>query len=242
VLLLVNNKNIFFLIFIILILCFSMLQPAETMTLTKSPIPSSCITKGITDLKVLALTFDDGPHPWYTPRILSSLSEFNIKASFFLVGKMVTRYPDIVRSIYKNGHSICNHTYNHWNLERLSPERTLFEFRSCNEAIELECEQDVKFCRPPGGHYNDSTFEAAQKVGLQMVLWNINGQDCSSISAEKITRNVMSALKPGSIILLHDGFDSTINAIPMIAAKAREHGYIFVTLDQLLRNYPSFKE
>ncbi len=190
-----------------------------------------------TTYRAIALTFDDGPHLCYTPRILDELKKLNVKASFFLVGKLAMKHPEIVRRIHEEGHTVCNHSYNHWNMKRLSYSRILFEWRLCNEIIEKITGSFPEFCRPPGGNYNNKVLKAADHLGLIPVFWNINSEDCSGISAEKIVRRVTASLEPGSVILLHDGFENTLLALPSIVAKAKSQGYSFVTLHQLFRNF-----
>lgn len=181
----------------------------------------------------IALTFDDGPHKWYTPRILEILKKLEAKATFFLVGKLCIRHPDLVRQISIQGHSIGNHTFNHWNMTRLDFNRALFEWKACSEAIENATGKKSIFCRPAGGKVNENVIKSAVKAGMVIIKWNINSLDCSGKNSVQIRHIILSRLKPGSIILLHDGFESTIEALPDLIGIIRKKGYKLVTLDEM---------
>jgi len=143
------------------------------------------------------LIFDDGAHLWYIPRILDELKKLNVKASFFLVGMLAVKHHEIVRRIHEEGHTVCNHSYNHWNTKRLSYSRILFEWRSCNEIIERITGSLPGFCRPPSGNYNDKVLKAADHLGLIPVFWNINSEDYNEISAEKSSEGLRHLLNLG---------------------------------------------
>jgi len=181
----------------------------------------------------LAITFDDGPHHWETRQLLDLLNELNVRATFFLVGKEVLRYPDIIERMTKEGHSIGNHGFRHWNLPRLSREQIFLEWISCSECISNITGQPVRFCRPPGGNYSADVLLSAKEAGLQTILWSVNSYDSGEADPEKIMSNVINRMRPGSIILFHDGFEATMKALPVIVSKAREKGMFFVTIDQM---------
>ncbi len=200
--------------------------PGEGTILSKLP------TSAAASRKVVALTIDDGPHPGYTERILSLLAEHEVKATFFLVGKMAATYPYLVRKIAAQGHTVANHSHYHNNLVQLPPENMPFEWIMCNSTLYSITGTYPKFCRPPGGNYNQQVVAAAAKEGLRMVLWTANAGDCTGISAKTIEQKVMSRTNSGGIILIHDGVEATIEALPEIITKLRKKGFEFVTLDQ----------
>ncbi len=181
----------------------------------------------------IALTFDDGPHMWYTSRILEALENDRAKASFFLVGKLCIRYPELVEEIFTHGHSIANHTFNHWNMTRLNEDRCLFEWLACSEAIENIIGEKTRFCRPPGGKLNEDVIKSAERAGLMVITWTINSLDCSGKSSDELKHIILSRLEPGAIILLHDGFVTTLEALPDLIRIIREKGYKLVTLDEM---------
>lgn len=181
----------------------------------------------------IALTFDDGPHRWYTSRILEVLENNRAKASFFLVGKLCIRYPELVQEIFTHGHSIGNHTFNHWNMTRLSEDRCLFEWLACSESIENIIGEKTRFCRPPGGKLNENVVRSAERGGMMLITWTINSLDCSGKSSGELKDIILSRLEPGAIILLHDGFVTTLQALPDLIRIIREKGYKLVTLDEM---------
>jgi peptidoglycan/xylan/chitin deacetylase (PgdA/CDA1 family) len=182
---------------------------------------------------LVALTIDDGPHRWYTPRLLSLLEELEVKASFFLVGKLCIRYPELVKKIGEGGHLICNHSFNHWNMTRLPYSRLLFEWDACSEAIENCTGIRPRFCRPPGGRFNEDIIKSARSRDLMVIGWTINSLDCAGKSPAQIINTIVSHLQPGAIILVHDGFESTIKALPVLVKEIRRRGYSLVTLDAM---------
>lgn len=182
---------------------------------------------------LVALTFDDGPHQWYTLRLLSLLDELEVKASFFLVGKLCIRYPQLVQKIGEEGHSICNHSFNHWNMTRLPYARLLFEWDACSEAIENCTGTRPRFCRPPGGRFNSEILKSARSKDLMVIGWTINSLDCAGKNPAQITNTIVNHLQAGAIILVHDGFESTIKALPALVKEIRKRGYSLVTLDTM---------
>lgn len=221
------QKQLRFTVSMLSLLCvlFSTL-PGEGTMISKLSIPSKSSRKEV------ALTIDDGPHPGYTERILSLLAEHEVKASFFLVGKMAATYPYLVRKIASQGHTIANHSHYHNNLVKLPPDNMPFEWIMCNSTLYSILGTYPRFCRPPGGNYNQQVVAAAAKEGLRMVLWTANAGDCTGISAKTIEQKVVYRTQPGGIILIHDGVEATIEALPHIIKQLRKKGFTFVTLDQ----------
>lgn len=183
--------------------------------------------------KDIALTFDDGPHPEYTPQILRILKKYKIKATFFLVGMMAERRPDLVKAISRDNHLVGNHSFHHQNLVGMSKKRAEAEWLACNNVIKSILGKSPQFCRPPGGDYNDAVFEVATKRGLTTVLWTDDPGDYSSPGREFIERNILNYVYNGSIILLHDGVQQTINVLPQIIEGLNERGYRFVTVETM---------
>ncbi|PKL03357.1 MAG: hypothetical protein CVV55_00280 [Synergistetes bacterium HGW-Synergistetes-2] len=186
---------------------------------------------------MIAITFDDGPHQILTPALLDTLDALDVKASFFLVGKMVDRYPALVREIYARGHTVANHSYWHNNSSLLSPEEFLDDIRRCSESIERNIPVRVRFFRPPGGNYTKNVLSLVEEAGMRTVLWDINSRDYTGVSAARMTARILSKVSPGSILLFHSGVSSTINALPEIVSSLRSKGFDFVTLDEMLSGY-----
>jgi peptidoglycan/xylan/chitin deacetylase (PgdA/CDA1 family) len=191
------------------------------------------LTRGSPARKTLALTFDDGPHPEFTPKLLAVLSKYHVKASFFVVGKMAQRYPDLVRQEVAAGHEIGNHTFSHANVARLTENGAAAEWEAGDEAITAITGEKVRYCRPPGGRYDRDSVIAASELGLTMVLWTDNSADYLGMSPHRLEQRVLSRISNGGIVLMHDGVQQTIDVLPDIIEKLRSKGYRFVTLSEL---------
>ncbi len=183
--------------------------------------------------KTVALTFDDGPHLNYTLLLLDILEKYNVKATFFVVGSMAEKYPHLLKDIYDNGHLIANHTYHHKNLLTLSEDEAVLEWQACNNVIKYILNIDVFFCRPPGGNYDRIVLDSASRAGLSTVFWTDNSGDYEQPGEEVIEDKVLYRISPGGIVLMHDGVEQTINALPAIIRRLRENGYRFVRIDEM---------
>ena len=184
--------------------------------------------------KVVALTIDDGPHAGFTERLLAILRQAKVKATFFLVGRMAATTPDLVRQELAEGHTLGNHSHYHNNLLSLPPEGVVTEWRMCNYTVRSITGEFPRFCRPPGGNYDASVLAAAAAEGLTPVLWTANAADCTGLESRDIAQKVLSQVSPGGIILIHDGVEPTVQALPHILTTLKKRGYTFVTLDEVL--------
>lgn len=183
--------------------------------------------------KVCTLTFDDGPHPAVTPYLTAQLEQLRVPATFFVIGKMVDRYPYLVQMEAANGFEIGNHSYSHVTLTRLEPRSLMTEFKACDMAVEAAAGVRPRFCRPPGGDVDLETARAASANGLTTTLWSDDPGDYAIHSEERIFKQTVAHLRPGAIILLHDGNMDTVKALPKIVAWARARGYRFVPLKDI---------
>jgi peptidoglycan-N-acetylglucosamine deacetylase len=164
-----------------------------------------------------ALTYDDGPNDPYTLHLLDVLAEYNVRATFFLIGNFVQHRPDLVRRIHAAGHLLGNHTTSHPFLPRLSPKRVRNQLAFCNATIEDAVGAKVRFFRPPHGARRPDILHSARSLGLTPVLWNAMGYDWQrSISAEQIAAHLERGIARnrergrGSNLLLHDGSQAKI--------------------------------
>lgn len=197
----------------------------------------SAVSSGDRLVRTIAITFDDGPHQGLTTELLDMLDSLNVRASFFLVGKMVDRNPEITREIYARGHTVANHSYEHRNSSALSQQEFLDDLRRCCESIERNIPVRVRFFRPPGGNFTKEVLSLVEKAGLRTVLWDINSRDYTGVSTKKLAERIISKSAPGSILLFHSGVTSTIEALPVIVDALRKKGFEFVTLDEMLSEY-----
>ena len=185
--------------------------------------------------KLVALSFDDGPHDQWTEKLLKILRDENVKATFFLVGEMAQKRPDLVRKIAEAGHELGNHSFSHVTLSNLSPFEMEVEWRAANEAIKAACGITPVVCRPPGGRYNDDVIFAAHRNKMTTVLWTDDPGDYAKISPEVLLRRTLPQIRNGANVLLHSGIKSTIDLLPMLIRTLKAKGYQFVT-DTVLSN------
>ena len=186
------------------------------------------------DGKYVALTFDDGPSGTVTPEILHILQEFDVVATFFMLGSQVDYYPDLAAEVAEQGHEIANHTQNHVDLTTVKQSVAQQEIVSSREKIEKATGQTPRFIRPPYGAYNDTTLNIISKNDESIVLWSVDPRDWKNRNPKEISRNVIQAVKPGSIVLLHDIHQTTAEALPKILEELQKDGYTFVTVSQLI--------
>lgn len=183
------------------------------------------------DSRKIAITFDDGPHPYYTEQLLDGLKERNVKATFFVLGKHADQYPELVKRMSDEGHLIGNHTYSHVQLSKRNRETFKEELVKTSELIEELTGQEVQYVRPPYGTW-DKKFE--EELNMFPVLWNIDPLDWCSDNVACIVRNVTSKAKENSIILMHDEYKTTVTAALQVIDELQKQGYEFVTVDELL--------
>ena len=188
--------------------------------------------------KIVALTFDEGPHPIYTPQILDILDQYQAKATFFMIGNRMEQYPDIVRDVSARGHLIANHTYTHpYNLRTLSPEKLKWEVDQCQQNMQTIAGQNTYLFRPPRGILNQEIIKIVQDKGYTIVLWGICTFNRKAPTPEMMANRVIKQAHPGQIVLLHDGRTDfrwkDVVATRLIVASLSRQGYRFVTLEEL---------
>lgn len=183
------------------------------------------------DQKKLALTFDDGPHPFYTKQLLEGLKEREVKVTFFITGENAENYPQLVEQMYEEGHLIGNHTYSHLQLTGKNEERFKQEIIKTNEVIKELTGEDTIYIRPPYGSWNK---EFEKELNMFPVLWTVDPLDWCSHDASCIVKNVVAKVKENDIILMHDQYKTTVTAAFEIIDRLSEEGYEFVTVDELL--------
>ncbi|MGD8192140.1 polysaccharide deacetylase family protein [Brevibacillus ginsengisoli] len=188
--------------------------------------------------KVIALTFDDGPDPHYTPQLAALLKQYNAKATFFVVGSRVKKFPNIVRALSKDGHEIGNHTQNHPDLRRISSIKLEEEISKANQTIRTVTGNTPSLFRPPGGYYSESLVHVAKKMDNLVIMWSWHQdtRDWSNPGVKKIVNKVLTNARNGDIVLFHDnGGRQTVEAIKKILPELHQKGYQFVTVSDLLK-------
>ncbi|WP_336746183.1 polysaccharide deacetylase family protein [Paenibacillus sp. y28] len=190
-----------------------------------------------TSEKVIALTFDDGPHPRYTAQILDLLKQYNAKGTFFVVGNKVKLHPELVKRTAAEGHEVANHTYSHAYLNKKTNIKK--EITKAEDTIVAAIGRRTHLFRPPGGIYNDKLVQTAKQEGYKVVLWSWHQdtQDWKAPGVNKIVDKVLGHTRNGDIILFHDfieGPTHTIDALKIILPELKQRGYTFVTVSELL--------
>jgi peptidoglycan-N-acetylglucosamine deacetylase len=190
----------------------------------------------------LALTYDDGPNDPHTFRLLEVLVRHNVQATFFLIGRYVSRRPDIARELAQAGHVVGNHTFSHPNLIFASPLQTRMQLEDCEHALTDAVGEHSKLFRPPFGGRLPSTLKIARALGLEPVMWNVTGRDWKGKPAEYVERRVCGQIRGGDVILLHDGCheafgadrSQTVIATDRLIARYKSEGYEFVTVPEMM--------
>lgn len=195
------------------------------------------LKNGSRNEKLIALTFDDGPHPKETYEILNILNKYNVKATFFVVGKHANWYSKPLIEASKEGHEIGNHTFSHPDISNLSSDDIKKEIKECeDELIKLTGKKPTLF-RPPYGSYGkDQLGEIAKECGYKIILWtSIDAKDWKNPPSAQISNTIINKVQNGDIILLHDyGTENTVQALDVIIPTLIKEGYKFVTVSELI--------
>jgi len=219
---------------VILIMAFLLLVGVVAIISRKSEMELRSLPFSPGEFKEIALTFDDGPDPNATPRILDMLNKEGIKATFFVVGKMVEKYPGLLRQVWKEGHDIGNHTYSHPDLTKLSKEDILEELDKTRLLVKKITGKETHLFRPPGGRYDNKVIVTTTLSGYKMILWTDYPGDFGCPSSKLIYQRTVSGAEDEGIILLHNGLDTTLNALPKIISELKKGKYRFVTISELM--------
>jgi peptidoglycan/xylan/chitin deacetylase (PgdA/CDA1 family) len=200
------------------------------------------IWQGASGERAIALTFDDGPHPETTPKILALLAREGLTATFFVIGNKVEAHPDVVRDIVRAGHGLGVHGYHHYRLYSLLPPSAVEEdIRKAQDAVERASGVRTRLFRPPVGQVSPRTADGARRAGVDIVVWSVRGFDgLKNADPDRIALRVERGLRPGAIVLLHDAAErddhvpASLEALPKIIAAIRERKLAVVSLPVLI--------
>ena len=181
--------------------------------------------------KQIAITFDDGPNPDYTMKLLKGLKKRGVKATFFVLGEEVERYPDILKAAYDDGHLIGVHSYQHVNFGQIGDAAALEQVEKTRQAIYDVTGEYTGYIRPPYGCWKK---ELDQELPMIEVLWDIDPLDWATKDADTVVQRVLQKCPDGSIILLHDASESSVCAAFTIIDTLQKQGYEFVTVEELM--------
>lgn len=183
----------------------------------------------------IAMTFDDGPHPQNTPRLLDILRARNVKATFYVIGRSVDLYPQIVRRTVAEGHEIGNHSYTHRLLSKLGDSELRQEMLRCHEAVGRATGVRMRTMRPPYGGLLQRQRELVHaEFGYPTILWSVDPLDWKRPGSSVVTSRILSGTNAGSIVLAHDLHAQTVDAMPATIDGLLRRGFKFVTVSQLL--------
>ncbi|OIK10329.1 chitooligosaccharide deacetylase [Bacillus sp. MUM 116] len=238
-------KKILFITFFLLMPLFSFEINASASTTQRFKFEKTgqAFWEVKTKEKLVALTFDDGPHPFFTPKILDILEKYHAKATFFVTGLKAEQYPDLIKREFAEGHEIANHTYNHHFQDNLNPRILSDEIKKADKAIKRITGVTPSLFRPVGGYYNDSVIKTAVQNQKTVIIWTWgqDSRDWKNPPVSQICDSVLKGVKPGNIILFHDWHGdqfskkcSTTKALETILEDLKNHGYKCVTMSELL--------
>ncbi|MBW4469813.1 MAG: polysaccharide deacetylase family protein [Stenomitos rutilans HA7619-LM2] len=203
------------------------------------PLFPHCLWSGDESRPTIALTFDDGPHPRYTPPLLETLERYGVTASFFWLGACVQRSPTVARAIFEQGHWLGLHGYDHRSFPLLSAAALQQTLAQTQAEITQTCQlpsTSVRDVRPPYGLFTPHTLTLLQQWQYRPVMWSVVPEDWVRPGATKVVQRILQQVRNGSIIVLHDGAhggadvaETVAQLLPLLLAQ----GYRFVTIDQL---------
>ena len=219
------------------ILSFFVILNLVSVNISAVPSYDGVFFKNPTKLKKVALTFDDGPHPRYTKQILEILKEYNITATFFIIGVNAETYPESLFAIAESGCEIANHSYSHKDMKLMNEQELKEEITRCENIIYDITGKKTSLFRPPEGACADQIRNTVKTLDYNMILWSIDTLDWAHNPSYKIAKDVFDNLQDGDIILMHDytsGKNTTCDALKMIIPELLSQGYEFVTISELI--------
>lgn len=175
--------------------------------------------------------------PWGnedTQQLIDILGKYKIKATFFVVGEWVDKYPESVKALHDAGHEVMNHSNDHAHMNQLSREQIIADVEACNDKIEKVTGVRPTLIRPPYGEYNDTVVSSIRSIGMEPIQWDVDSLDWKDLSATEITQRVTSKVEPGSIVLFHNAALHTPEALPGLIEKLLQDGYTFVPISEIL--------
>ena len=194
-------------------------------------LPIYCVQR---DQKLVSISFDAAWGNEDTQQLIDILGRYQVKATFFVVGTWVDKYPESVKALHEAGHEVMNHSNTHAHYPQLSAEEIVADLNACNDKIERITGVRPTLVRLPYGDYDDNAVRAVRALGMEPIQWDVDSLDWKEISAEEITQRVTEKVQPGSIVLFHNAALHTPEALPAILETLIQDGYTFVPISQLI--------
>lgn len=209
----------------------STIPRAVTAAATQRDLPIYCVQK---DSQVCSLSFDAAWGNEDTQQLIDILGKYNVKATFFVVGEWVDKFPESVKALHDAGHEIMNHSDDHAYFTKLSAEQIRAQLDSCNDKIEAITGVRPDLFRPPYGDYNDSVVSTVRDCGMYTIQWDVDSLDWKDPAPADITSRVLKRVQPGSIVLFHNAAKNTPAALPSVIEGLIRQGYSIVPVSQLI--------
>ena len=207
------------------------LPAAVTASVSTRQLPIYCVER---DQKVVSISFDAAWGNEDTQELIDILEEYHVKATFFVVGDWVEKYPESVKALHDAGHEVMNHSDTHAHYNSLSAEEIIADVEACNDKIEAVTGVRPTLIRCPYGEYDDHVIAAIRSIGMEPIQWDVDSLDWKEISAGEITERVTSKIQPGSIVLFHNAALHTPEALPGILNYMIGQGYSVVPISEIL--------
>ena len=194
-------------------------------------LPIYCVQR---DQKMLSISFDAAWGNEDTQQLIDILGRYDVKATFFVVGEWVDKYPESVKALSDAGHEVMNHSNTHAHFSQLSTDEIIADVTACNDKIEAVTGVRPTLIRPPYGEYDDHVITAIRSMGMEPIQWDVDSLDWKELSAAEITERVTTKVQPGSIVLFHNAAIHTPEALPGILEALLQEGYTFVPISELI--------
>ncbi|MEA4932271.1 MAG: polysaccharide deacetylase family protein [Lawsonibacter sp.] len=198
-------------------------------------LPIYCVQR---DQKIVSISFDAAWGNEDTQQLIDILSQYQVKATFFVVGAWAEKYPECVKALHDAGHEVMNHSNTHAHYPQLSVNEVVADLNACNDKIEAVTGVRPTLVRLPYGDYDNNSINAARSIGMEPIQWDVDSLDWKGISSDEITRRVTSKVQPGSIVLFHNAAIHTPEALPAILQTLIQEGYSFVPISQIILPQP----
>ena len=202
---------------------------------TARQLPIYCVQR---DQKLVSISFDAAWGNEDTQQLIDILGQYNVKATFFVVGEWADKYPESVKALAEAGHEVMNHSNTHAHYPQLSVDEVVADLNACNDKIEAITGVRPTLVRLPYGDYDDNSISAVRSIGMEPIQWDVDSLDWKDLSAEEITQRVTSRVQPGSIVLFHNAALHTPEALPVILSTLLQEGYTFVPISQIILTQP----
>ena len=197
----------------------------------KRQLPIYCVQR---DQKMISISFDAAWGNEDTQQLIDILGKYNVKATFFVVGQWVDKYPESVKALSDAGHEVMNHSNTHAHMSKLSRDEIIADVNACNDKIEAVTGARPTLIRPPYGEYDDNVVSSIRSMDMEPIQWDVDSLDWKDLCAADITKRVTSKVQPGSIVLFHNAAKHTPEALPTILESLLQQGYTFVPISQLI--------